>query len=96
LCDFSALAHSDCPRIPEIEDDTDNLNLGGNSLGQSDQEVSDAEFASILKHITPLTNLTTSQYRSMTKRHIEFIQLLETERNYVNVLMNIVKVCLLH
>ncbi|CAG7838459.1 unnamed protein product [Allacma fusca] len=86
----SSLAQVDYPRfISEIPEDTI-PNLGGNSLEQDKDVVSDTEFAQILKDLSAY--LKTADVKIMTGRQIDFYQLLETERNYVTVLMNIVKI----
>lgn len=89
----SALAHVDHPKsIMEVDEpeDNENVDLGGKSLDQLEDDVSDAELASILKRIGLLVN--PSDLKTMSPRHIEYLHLIETERNYVTILMNIIKV----
>lgn len=64
--------------------------MGGKSLDQSPDVVTDVEFAAILKRINSI--LSSTDLKTMSPRHIEFVHLVETERNYTSILMMIVKV----
>ena len=88
---FSSLVLPDQPPrlITDIAESDECVNLGGNSLDSS-EEVSDAVFVSILKQVSEF--LSNADYKSMSARQAEIAHLIETERNYVTILMNIVKV----
>lgn len=84
---------ADFPAYVVVEEDPEKLNLGGKSLDQCQDVVSDVEFAAILKKINSV--LSSSDLQTMSRRQIEFMHLIETERNYTSILMMIVKVCLI-
>lgn len=75
--------------ITEISGCDTTVNLGGNSLDPV-EDISDAVFGDILKKISDF--LANANYRTMSPRQTEFAHLIETERNYVTILLNIVKV----
>lgn len=87
---FFSLAHVDFPAFVVVDDDPEKLNLGGRSLDQCQDVVSDVEFGGILKRINAV--LVSSDLKTMSPRQIEFLHLVETERNYTSILMMIVKV----
>ncbi len=88
---FSNLVLPDQPPriITDIAENEESINLGGSSL-DSTEDVSDFIFAAILKQVSDF--LANADYKSMSARQAEFAHLLETERNYVTILVNIVKV----
>lgn len=88
ICCFSFVP--DFPVYVVVEEDPEKLNLGGKSLDQCQDVVSDVEFATILKNIQNV--LSNSDMKTMSPRQIEFVHLVETERNYTSILMMIVKV----
>jgi hypothetical protein len=90
---LSALAQDDHPRIMEVDEDSENLDLGGKSLDQSSDEVTDFQLLDILKRIEKTLSSQDLKSKMMSSRRLqEFSHLVETERNYVNILMNIMKV----
>ncbi|CAL8111532.1 unnamed protein product [Orchesella dallaii] len=87
--DLVTLAQVEFPPYVVVDDDPEKLNLGGKSLDQCQDVVSDVEYAAILKRINAV--LSSADLKTMSRRQIEFHHLIETERNYTSILMMIVK-----
>lgn len=70
--------------------DTTISSINSSKIIDKRKEILDSEFAVCLKELNEF--LSNPDYAAMTMRHREYAHLLETERNYVSILHNIVKV----
>jgi len=77
----------------EVDEDTENGELRTKEFENAGDEVSDAQLDHIFKRIEKM--LTSQDLKSKlvaSRRLQEFSHLVETERNYVTILQNILKV----